>query len=56
MSFSNRILVGLGTGVLLGLFLGERAVAFNTATGLRTPMPGATRLVDPAKPIDFTEL
>ena len=31
MSFSNRILVGLGTGVLLGLFLGERAVALKWA-------------------------
>jgi Na+/H+-dicarboxylate symporter/ABC-type amino acid transport substrate-binding protein len=31
MSFSNRILVGLASGVLLGLFLGERAVAVKWA-------------------------
>ena len=31
MSFSNRILVGLGSGVLVGLFLGERAVALKWA-------------------------
>ena len=31
MSFSNRILVGLAGGVLLGLFLGERAVAVKWA-------------------------
>ena len=31
MSFSNRILVGLAAGVLLGLFLGERAAALKWA-------------------------
>ena len=31
MSFSNRILVGLGAGVALGLFLGEYAVALKWA-------------------------
>ena len=31
MSFSNRILVGLGSGVLVGLFLGERAIALKWA-------------------------
>jgi Na+/H+-dicarboxylate symporter len=31
MSFSNRILVGLAGGVLLGLFLGERAAALKWA-------------------------
>jgi Na+/H+-dicarboxylate symporter/ABC-type amino acid transport substrate-binding protein len=31
MSFSNRILVGLGAGVLLGLFLGERALVLKWA-------------------------
>jgi Na+/H+-dicarboxylate symporter/ABC-type amino acid transport substrate-binding protein len=31
MSFSTRILIGLGTGVLLGLFLGEKAEALRWA-------------------------
>ena len=31
MSFSNRILVGLAAGVLVGLFLGERAAALKWA-------------------------
>jgi threonine synthase len=35
---------------------GDRAVAFNTATGLRTAMPAATNRVDPRGPIDYSEL
>ena len=34
----------------------ERAVVFNTATGLRTPMPAVTRRVDITKPINYAEL
>jgi threonine synthase len=34
----------------------ERAVVFNTATGLRTPMPPVDRLLDISKPIDFSRL
>jgi threonine synthase len=35
---------------------GERAVAFNTATGLRAPMPAAERQVDISKPMDYAAL
>jgi threonine synthase len=35
---------------------GERAVVFNTATGLRTPMPEVDRRLDISKPIDFASL
>ena len=34
----------------------ERAVVFNTATGLRTPMPAVARRVDITKPINYAEL
>jgi threonine synthase len=34
----------------------HRAVVFNTATGLRTPMPAATHVVDPTKPVDYSTL
>ena len=34
----------------------ERAVVFNTATGLRTPIPGTGRRLDIGMPIDFTVL
>jgi threonine synthase len=36
--------------------IGERAVVFNTATGLRAAMPAAERYVDISKPIDYTAL
>ncbi|MCC6466787.1 MAG: threonine synthase [Alphaproteobacteria bacterium] len=35
---------------------GERAVAFNTATGLRTAMPMVDRRVDVSKPVDYAAL
>ena len=35
---------------------GERAVVFNTATGLRTAMPTVDRRVDISKPIDYSLL
>ena len=35
---------------------GERAVVFNTATGLRTAMPTVDRRVDISKPIDYAAL
>lgn len=35
---------------------GERAVAFNTATGLRTAMPTVDRRVDISKPINYAAL
>jgi threonine synthase len=34
----------------------ERAVIFNTATGLRTPMPPLDKHVDASRPIDFAAL
>ena len=34
----------------------ERAVAFNTATGLRTPMPLVDRRIDISKPVDYATL
>ncbi len=34
----------------------ERAVVFNTATGLRTPMPLVDRRIDITMPIDFAAL
>jgi len=34
----------------------ERAVIFNTATGLRSEMPSLQRRVDASKPIDYAEL
>ena len=34
----------------------ETCVAFNTATGLRTPMPTVKRHVDITRPIDFPAL
>jgi threonine synthase len=35
---------------------GEHAIAFNTATGLRTPMPQVERHVDISRAVDFPAL